>query len=300
MKTKRKPEPVHSQKTKPHILKIQRALFFLSLLIAQGIQGQNIGIMTYNIKYDNPSDTVNNWDDRKESMIKLIRHYNPTVIGMQEVLHHQAKYIDSALTDFSFIGVGRDDGRQKGEYSPIYYNHKLLKAINNNTFWLSPTPKEVSKGWDAALERICTYGLFENRVDHHKFYVFNTHFDHSGTIARKKSAELILEKMQEINIQGYPIVLTGDLNLNPDEDPIQYLKKNLHEGMDHTKKPFYGPQGTFNGFDPDRKLDHKIDYIFVKGFNVLSYIHIDDRMGNNKHISDHLPVLASIVGQKND
>ncbi|MBD0776700.1 endonuclease/exonuclease/phosphatase family protein [Maribacter sp. ANRC-HE7] len=251
--------------------------------------------MTYNIKYDNTKDTVNNWNDRKESMIKLIRHYDPAVVGMQEVLHRQITYIDSALTDFSYIGVGRNDGQQKGEYSPIIYNHTKLKVLKSNTFWLSPTPEKISKGWDASLERICTYGLFENKTDQSKFYFFNTHFDHRGIIAREKSAELILKKIQEINLQGYPVVLTGDFNLSPEEKPIQFLKKNLHEGKDYTLKTFYGPSGTFSGFDPNRILDHKIDYVFVKGFNVQSYIHIDDRMENNKHISDHLPILAHLT-----
>lgn len=276
-------------------MKIHYTLFFLTLLIAQGIQGQDINAMTYNIKYDNINDTVNNWNDRKESMMKLIEHYNPSVIGMQEVLHRQITYIDSALTDFHYIGVGRDDGQQKGEYAPIFYNHSTFKVLKSNTFWLSPTPEKVSKGWDASLERICTYGLFENKTDQSKFYFFNTHFDHRGKIAREKSAELILEKIQEINVQGYPVVLTGDFNLSPEEKPIQFLKKNLHEGMDYTLAPFYGPRGTFSGFNHSRTLDHKIDYIFVKGFKVLSYIHIDDRKENNKHISDHLPILAHLT-----
>lgn len=267
------------------------ALFCLS---TQDLQSQEFEVMTYNIKYDNTQDTVNNWNDRKESMVKLIRHYDPIVVGMQEVLHRQITYLDSALTDFSYIGVGREDGRQKGEYSPIFYNRSKLKVLESDTFWLSPTPDKISIGWDAALERICTYALFESRDDRHKFYVLNTHFDHRGPKAREKSVALILKKIKEINVHDHPLVLTGDFNLSPEEEPIKHLKKNLHEGMDHTIKPFYGPSGTFTGFDPDRTVDHKIDYIFVKDFAVASYIHIDDRMENNKHISDRLPVLATL------
>ncbi len=274
------------------------SLFLLLVFIVKVTQSQELRTMTYNIKYDNINDTVNNWNDRKESMVKLIEHYEPAVLGMQEVLHRQLTYIDSALTDYSHIGVGRDDGRQKGEYSPIFYDHTKLKVLKSNTFWLSPTPEKISKGWDAALERICTYALFENKTDQSKFYFFNTHFDHRGVIAREKSAELILKKIQEINDKGYPVILTGDFNLSPMEKPIQLLKKNLQEGMDHTLKPFYGPSGTFSGFDHNRTLDHKIDYIFINDFKVLSYIHIDDRMENNKHISDHLPVMATLEKEK--
>ena len=272
-------------------------LVFL-FMFAQGVQSQDLKIMTYNIKYDNINDTVNNWNDRKESMLKLIQHYNPTIIGTQEALHHQVMYIDSALLKYSYVGVGRDDGRQKGEYSPIHYDHTKLKVLKSNTFWLSLTPAKVSVGWDAAMERICTYTLFEDVSNQQKFYVFNTHFDHIGNLARQNSAQLILEKIKEINDKQYPVVLMGDLNLGPEEAPIQYIKMNMEDGKDVTQKSFYGPEGTFNGFDAQMKLDRRIDYIFVKGFKVLSYIHIDDRMETNKHISDHLPVLASLQKQE--
>jgi len=159
------------------------------------LTGQDLKLMTYNIKYDNKKDTVNNWNDRKESLVRLIRHYQPSFIGTQEALHHQVTFIDSNLTNFSFIGVGRDDGKQKGEYTSIHYDNTLYIVLDSNTFWLSKTPEKVSVGWDAAMERICTYGLFENLKTKIKFYVFNTHFDHMGVKAREKSANLILREI---------------------------------------------------------------------------------------------------------
>ncbi|MGB5436021.1 MAG: endonuclease/exonuclease/phosphatase family protein [Maribacter sp.] len=276
-------------------MKSNLSIFALLLLLAPGIHSQDLKVMTYNIKYDNVNDTVNNWNDRKESMVKLIRHYEPIIFGMQEALHRQVTYIDSALTNYSYVGVGRDDGQQKGEYSPIHYDQTKLKVLKSNTFWLSPTPTKVSVGWDAAMERICTYALFEDRSTHQKFYVFNTHFDHIGKEARQNSAQLILDKIKEINDTHHPVVFMGDLNLEPEEAPIHYIKSKMDDGKDITQQSFYGPEGTFNGFDPHMKLDRRIDYIFVKGFKVRSYLHIDDRMENNKHISDHLPVLISIV-----
>ena len=260
-----------------------------------GGSSQDIKIMTYNIKYDNKNDTVNNWNDRKESLVKLLLHYEPTIIGTQEALHHQVDYIDNALANFSYIGVGRDDGRQKGEYTAIHYDRTKFKVMASNTFWLSKTPGKVSVGWDAAMERICTFGLFENLKTKEQFYVFNTHFDHMGKKARAKSAKLIYRKIRKINKTGLPLVLMGDLNLKPEEKPIQFLKNKLKDGKVVTQKPFYGPNGTFNGFDWNMILDNRIDYIFVQDFQVLSYMHIDDRMDNNKHISDHLPVLISLI-----
>ncbi len=278
---------------------MKKVVFVLTFLISTAIlYSQEIAVLTYNIKYDNVNDTVNNWNDRKVDMVKLLGHYSSDIIGMQEVLHHQLTYLDEQLSDYSYIGVGRDDGKEKGEYSPILFNAKKFKLLQSETFWLSETPNEISVGWDAAMERICTYGLFEDVATKKQFLVFNTHFDHIGTIAREKSAELIVSKIKEINSDKLPVVLMGDLNLNPSTKPIQFLRKALTYGQHSTKKPFYGPSGTFSGFDQNRVLSNRIDYIFVENFEVLEYIHIDDRMENNKHISDHLPVFAKLLIDK--
>lgn len=258
------------------------------------LSSQNINLMSYNIKYDNTGDTINNWNDRKATMAELILHYEADIVGIQEGLHNQVTYLNSALPDFSYLGVGRDDGKEKGEYTAIFYNTNKFKVLKTNTFWLSETPEKVSVGWDAALERICTYALFEDLDTKKQFWVFNTHFDHVGTTARTNSAQLIYKKINEINTTDLPVILMGDLNLTPDTEAIQFFKKYLTDAMDISKKPFYGPVGTFNGFKQDRIMKDRIDYFFVKDVNVLSYTHIDDRMANNKHISDHLPVLMTI------
>lgn len=265
------------------------------LLVVSNSYCQTVKVLTYNIKYDNVNDTVNNWNDRKGDMVKLLKFYSPDIVGMQEVLERQLVYLDKSLPKFKSIGVGREDGKKKGEYSPILYNADNLKLLKDNTFWLSETPDKVSIGWDAALERICTYGLFEEINSKKRFWVFNTHFDHKGVLAREKSAELIALKIKEINKENLPVVLMGDLNRTPETKPIQFLKKELTDGQTATKKAFYGPTGTFSGFDHNKILDERIDYIFVQNFEVNSYQHIDDRMENNKHISDHLPVMAHLT-----
>ncbi|MEQ8219663.1 MAG: endonuclease/exonuclease/phosphatase family protein [Arenibacter sp.] len=255
---------------------------------------QTTNLISFNIRYDNTSDTINNWNKRKASMASLIQHYDADIVGIQEGLHHQVDYLNNALNGYSYVGVGRDDGQQKGEYSAIFYNSDKFKVLKTNTFWLSETPEKVSVGWDASMERICTYALFENVKTKKQFYVFNTHFDHRGMQARINSAQLIYKKIKEINTSDLPVILMGDLNLTPDTEPIQFLKNNLTDAMGISRKPFYGPIGTFNGFDQDRIMENRIDYIFVNNIDVLSYTHIDDRMPNNMHISDHLPVLMSL------
>ena len=273
-----------------------KRIFFLALLIVSNMLFiQEITVMTYNIKYDNVDDTINNWNDRKADMVELLKHYEPGIIGMQEVLHHQLTYLDDNLPTYRSVGVGREDGKEKGEYSPILYDATKYRLVQSETFWLSETPEKISVGWDAALERICTYALFEDIKSGKQFWFFNTHFDHIGTIAREKSVELIVSKIKMLNTKAYPVVLTGDLNLTPDQKPIQYLQKELIDGKKITQKAFYGPSGTFSGFDPNKILDNRIDYIFVKNAFVESYNHIDDRMENNKHISDHLPVLMKLI-----
>ena len=268
-------------------------LILIFLLPFIGI-GQSFKAMSYNIKYDKVNDTVNNWNDRKAALVELIKHYDPSFIGTQEVLYRQLIYIDSSMANFSFIGVGRDDGKKKGEYSPIHYDSTRFRVIEHKTFWLSESPEKISVGWDAAMERICTYGLFEEKTTNKKLFVFNTHFDHIGEVARKKSAELISQKIEEVNRENLPVILMGDLNLRPDTPPILFLQSKFSDGQALTESPFYGPSGTFNGFNQQMTLDRRIDYIFVKNFKVISYIHIDDRLENNKHISDHFPVLIAI------
>ena len=173
---------------------------FALFIIPKTSFSQTTNLISFNIRYDNTSDTINNWNKRKASLASLIQHYDADIVGIQEGLHHQVDYLNNTLNGFSYVGVGRDDGQQKGEYSAIFYNSDKFKVLKTNTFWLSETPEKVSVGWDASMERICTYALFENVTSKKQFYVFNTHFDHRGMQARVNSAELIYKKIKEINI----------------------------------------------------------------------------------------------------
>ncbi|MDB4292743.1 endonuclease/exonuclease/phosphatase family protein [Maribacter sp.] len=272
------------------------AAIVIAMFAYQG-QGQMIKTISYNIKYDKVNDTVNNWNDRKSDMVALLKEQGPAFIGMQEVLLNQLEYLDTSLEDYSFIGVGRDDGIKKGEFSPIFYDTKKYELLVSNTFWLSKTPSIISVGWDAALERICTYGLFRDKMSQKQLWVFNTHFDHVGKKARKNSVKLILKKIKQLNVKNLPVILMGDFNLMPEEKPIRLIQKKMDDGQHISKAPMQGPKGTFNGFDTNDPMERRIDYIFTKGFAVESYDHIDQRLSSGKHISDHLPVLVSLKHQ---
>ena len=249
-------------------------------------------ILSYNIKYDDTMDKENNWSLRKKRLLNLLKDYNPSIIGIQEGLINQVNYIDTYLEKYKYIGAGRDDGKTKGEFCAIYFDTTFYKVLEHSTFWLSETPDLVSVGWDAALERVCTYGLFVSIYSGEKFLVLNTHFDHIGTVARIKSSELILNKIKEINKNSLPVVLMGDFNSIPDSEPIKIIEQDMIDGLRISLKNLQGPQGTFNGFDLSNPISKRIDYIFTKNFQVLYYRHIDDRLENNNYISDHLPVMA--------
>jgi len=269
-------------------------LFWILITFGMNVQsnGQISKVITYNIKYDNPKDSLNNWDKRKMELVSLFSYYEPDIFGIQEGLEHQLHYIDQNLVNYSRIGVGRDDGKQKGEFSPIYYNTKKFTLIDESTFWLSDQDDTVSIGWDASMERICTYGLFEHKINQKRVLVFNTHFDHIGPIARAESAKLILSKINNLNKDNNPVILMGDFNAEPESKPIRILKSKLIDGAELSKNGIYGPHGTYTGFKKDVIATKRIDYIFIKNLNVLKYRHIDDHMKNNNYLSDHLPVLV--------
>ncbi|MEF8845548.1 MAG: endonuclease/exonuclease/phosphatase family protein [Bacteroidales bacterium] len=265
----------------------------LSLLLSSIAMGQTVKLITYNIRYDNPNATENAWDKRKDIITSQITFYEPGVFGIQEGLDHQVKYLNSQLESYSYVGVGRDDGETEGEYSAVYYNHNIFTELDHGTFWLSETPEQPSVGWDASMERICTWVLLEHEESGKKLRVFNTHFDHRGAKARANSARLILRKMEEISSTQETIALMGDLNALPDQEPIEVIAEKLKDARVVSQTPPFGPEGTYNGFNYTEPAQRRIDYIFVKDTGVLKYGVLNDPV--NLHFpSDHFPVFAEI------
>ena len=261
-------------------------------IIQSLIYPESRSVISYNIRYDNVWDVENSWAKRKNNVSELLIQYGPSIIGIQEGLYNQVEYLDSCLINYSYIGVGRDDGKFQGEFCAIYFDTTRYSILFHSTFWLSETPEIISVGWDAALERICTYGLLEDRNTSEQFWVFNTHFDHMGSKAREESSLLILEMIKKINSQSFPIILMGDFNSLPDSAPIQKIKTDLKDALEISLDELKGPIGTYNGFNVDIPMVKRIDYIFTTNFKVHSYIHINKRLDNNRHISDHLPVMV--------
>lgn len=275
-----------------------KKLFFGLLMASKLFFSQDLKVMTYNIRLSLESDKENSWNNRKDDALALMSYYHPDYFGVQEAVPQQMTDIKTTLTDYDYVGVGRDDGKNQGEYSAIFYDKNKLEVIRSGTFWLSETPEKPSKGWDAAYNRVCTYAFFKIKKTGKQFLAMNLHFDHVGDVARVNSAKLILEKIKKLNPKNVPLTLTGDFNLTDDSEPIKIISKSLDNVFYHSKKTHYGPKGTFTGFDINTIPQDRIDYIFVKGFEVLSNRTINDRRENLLYPSDHFPILAEINFKK--
>ncbi|MBK8785948.1 MAG: endonuclease/exonuclease/phosphatase family protein [Chitinophagaceae bacterium] len=269
-------------------------VFFLTAALFAKAQTE-VKVMSYNIRLDVKSDGENWWEKRKDKVAGLVNYYEADFVGLQEVVHNQLLYLKDSLTGYNFIGVGRDDGKEAGEYSCIFYKKDKYSVVEQSTFWLSPTPDVPSKGWDAALNRVCTYGLFKNNKTKKLVWVFNTHFDHMGKLARLESAKLIIKKIHELNTKNYPVIVSGDFNSKPEDGPSQYMMANMQNSRSISKL-VYGAPDTWNGFKFNERPNGCIDYIFVSKddrISVLKFATITDSY-DMKYPSDHFPVLATI------
>lgn len=250
-------------------------------------------VMSYNIKFANETDGENSWSKRKEHLTNQIKFYEPDIFGVQEALVSQLKHFKSKMDSYEYVGVGRDDGKEAGEFSAIFYDRTQFEVLEEDTFWLSETPEEISVGWDAAMERVCTFAKFKHKSSGKIFWVFNTHFDHVGEKARENSAKLIWEKISALNKGNLPVILMGDLNLEPDTRGIQFLKKKMNDTKAVAKLDF-GPEGTYNAYNFNKPVNRRIDYIFTSDeIEVLKYAVLSDSK-DLKYPSDHLPVFVRL------
>ncbi|REC60389.1 endonuclease/exonuclease/phosphatase [Chryseobacterium pennae] len=274
------------------MMSFRLSMMFL-MLFALGFS-QNLMVMSFNIRLNVASDKENAWPERKQDVADLLTYYHPDYFGVQEALPEQMKDIKSGLKNYDYVGVGRDDGKEKGEFSAIFYDTQRLKVVKSGTFWLSETPEKPSKGWDAALNRICTYAVFKDKNSKKEFLAMNLHFDHIGNVARVKSSELILKKIKELNPGNLPVTVSGDFNLTDDTEPVKILSQNMKDAFYHSETKHYGPVGTFTAFNVNEIPKERIDYIFTKDFKIQSHRHINDRRENLLYPSDHFPVIVKL------
>ena len=256
-------------------------------------ENSSFNLMTYNIRMNTPQDGVNAWPLRKDKVTGLIRFHKADIFGVQEALVLQMNDLKSSLPEYDSYGVGRDDGKEEGEFMTIFYKKDRFEKLDAGTFWLSPTPDKPGMGWDAACNRTCTWIKFKDKTTKKTFFAFNTHFDHRGKVAREESASLILKFMATINKDNLPMFLTGDFNSSKEAPPIQKILSVLLDSRDKSLSAPYGPEGTSGGFEV-KESRRVIDYIFInQQVEVIRHGVLTDSNGLF-YPSDHRPVLAEI------
>ncbi len=263
----------------------------------------NFNIMSFNIRYDNPEDSLNNWKYRENIVAQIIKDQKIDIVGTQEVLHNQLVDLIKQLADYQSIGVGREDGIEKGEYSALFYNKNRFDEINTGYFWLSETPEVAgSLGWDGACERIATWAILKDKESKKELFIINTHLDHVGKLARQEGVTLLIQRASELS-KGLPIIITGDFNASPQSDVIKHVLDDNNPIQMEDSRLVATTQGlntegewTFHGFGevPIEKREY-IDYIFVsEDIQVDEFTILPEKL-NNVYLSDHRPIVAKIT-----
>lgn len=282
---------------------MKRILLVAILMVcAVVVSAQDLYVGTYNIRYKNKDDSIkgNVWTKRCQVMCDQINFESPDVLGMQEVLVGQLHDFQHLLDNYSYIGVGRDDGKEAGEYAAIFYKNDRVKLLDSGNFWLNETPDVPKLGWDAACIRICTWGKFKDLRTKKKFYFFNLHMDHVGVVARREAAKLVVSRIKEMT-QDAPVVLTGDFNVDQTDEIYGIFTHSgiLKDSYENARIRF-AENGTFNSFKVETKTDSRIDHVFVSpSFKVEAYgLRTDSYWANGRrNLSDHYPVFVKLRGE---
>ncbi len=295
----------------------------VSLLFALAMSAQSIFVGTYNIRYQNSGDEKNGnvWATRCKVICDMINFEAPDVFGTQEVLIGQLRDLRAGLDNYDFIGVGRDDGKEAGEYSALFYKKDHITLLNNGNFWLNETPDKPKLGWDAACIRICTWGEFKQKQTGFHFFHFNLHMDHVGIVARREAAKLIVKKIREI-AKGTPVIVTGDFNVDQNNEIFKiFTDSGILKDSYSAARLRFAENGTFNSFDTGLWSSSRIDHVFVSPefavdrYGILTNAYwtqkeADARKGNDapseielnkrdrRAPSDHYPVMVHMEYKK--
>lgn len=250
-----------------------------------------VKVISYNIRFANKKDGDNVWQNRAKASPAMIKDYAPDVFGVQEALFSQLEYLDEKLPHYSFVGVGREDGKKKGETMAIFYNTRKVRLLDWGTYWLSETPDKPSRGWDADCKRTATWTLMEMKDSGRKFFYVNTHLDHRGDVAQQKGLELIVEHIAAMNPEELPMILTGDFNVKPEDPVLDGLNARMLDARKTALKT--DSRATFNAWGKSASI---IDYIYYSGFTECAeYETIVRQYKGVLYISDHYPIVSRLV-----
>lgn len=247
---------------------------------------KSLVVLSYNIRMSAApdSDGPHRWENRKEASLRMIAEQQPVAIGLQELCQDQIEYLTQNLSQYDYIGVGRDDGKKAGEVMAIFYDKERLKLLKGGTFWLSATPDEVSRGWDAACHRTATWALFRDLQSGKRWAMINTHLDHKGPEARREGMKLVASRVEEFTSKGIPVVVTADFNATTDEAifaPLQAVALDARKEADAADQSM-----TYNGWGKEYL---QIDHIFAHGLRLERFEVLKGDYGV-PFISDHYPV----------
>lgn len=290
-------------KTLSYFVKISLTVCLLSnflIVFGQVSQDTSVVVMSYNIRLNTTDDGVNAWPNRKNKVFELVNSQQPSILGLQEVLYEQLRDIEIAFPFYSRVGVGRDDGKKAGEFSPIFFDAKRFSSEASGTFWLSQTPSiPGSRGWDAACNRVVTWVKLRESMTGKAFFVFNTHFDHMGKLARRNSALLLVQAVDSIS-GSHPTIITGDFNSTPDSEPIFIMTAKVKPWQLFTDsrslcKGRIGPSYTYTGFEVGAIQGQLIDFVFLKKIRTVREHRVIDQNDGKYYPSDHLPVVVNLA-----
>lgn len=267
------------------------ALLPLALAAKDNKGHEGIHAISFNIRYANAEDGTNSWKYRYPAVAMMLDDQRPDVAGLQECLYEQFEYLQTSLDKlYKFVGVGRDDGKKAGEMMAIMYNPKTVSLVKWGTFWLSETPDVPSKGWDAACYRTATWALMKDKESGRQFYFVNTHLDHQGVEAQKNGAQLVIDRIAEMNKSDLPVILTGDFNLEPDSAALAPVRSVMKDSR--ATAVVSDDVKSYNGWG---KASGTIDYVWYKGFSCTEFKTVTKDYYERNFISDHYPVKASLI-----
>lgn len=269
--------------------------FLMLVLTTSALANNPVTVMSYNIRCGlcEAPENPHNWKKRKYFVAHLIKTHNPDVIGLQEAELFQVEDLVEMLDDYSWMGVGRDDGRDKGETTAILFRTARFSLQAQQTLWLSQTPLKPSLGWDATYRRTLSIAKLLDAQSKQFLHVFNIHLDNEGETARQEGAKMLLSEIAKIDAAS-PILVTGDFNVTAASPTYEIITQALADAEKISITPAVGGEKTFNGFGENTEPNNKIDFIFVpKSTQVLSH-KVDTTIYNNIYPSDHYPVIVTV------